>query len=114
GKPLLAVEHPAVAVPTRARRELRGIGAGGVALGHEKRRAHVAGEQRLEVALLLLGGARERQDLRVARIGGLTAERVRCVEGGSEDLVEEPELDLAVPLSAELGRQVAGPQVLAP
>src|SRR5205807_9338998 len=59
---------------------------------------------------LLLLRSGEREDLRVAAVGGLAAERVRRERRGSEDLVHEAELELAEPLAAELGIEVRGPQ----
>src|SRR3984893_4218064 len=64
----------------------------------------------MEEAVLLFGGARNREDLGVARVGRLAAERIRREERGPEDLVHQPELQLAEALAAELGVEVCGPQ----
>ena len=47
---------------------LRGVAAGDVRLGHRERGADLAGEQRLEPLLLLLGRAEHVQDLHVAGV----------------------------------------------
>ena len=101
--PVALVEHG-------ARLERRRVGAGDAGLGHRERRAQVAGEQRVQPAVLLLLGAGERDELGVAGVRRLVAERARRVRRRAEDLVHEPELDLAEALAAELGRQVRGPQ----
>ena len=106
----MAVDHELVALADRARLQQRRIRPGGVRLGHRERRADVAGQQRLEPALLLLGRAGEREDLRVPRVRRGVAERQRRDDARAEDLVQQAELDLAVALPAELGRQVGGPQ----
>jgi hypothetical protein len=85
-----------------------------VRLGHRVAREHLTVEQRLEVALLLLGRAVVGDDLGVAGVGRLAAEHDRGPLRPAEDLVEQRQLELAVALAAELGAQVGGPQVLAP
>ncbi len=106
----MAVDHPLLAVAHGARLQLRRIGAGRVRLGHAEGAAQVAGEQRMQPAILLLGRAGHREDLRVARVGRGVAERQRRDRRGAEDLVHQPEAHLAHALAAELGRQVGGPQ----
>ena len=64
----------------------------------------------MQEAVLLFGGARDREDLGVARVGRLAAERTGREERRSEDLVHQPELQLAEALAAELGVEVCGPQ----
>src|SRR6476646_7554585 len=64
----------------------------------------------MQVALLLLLAAGQRQDLRVAGVGRGVAERQRRDRAGAEDLVHQPELDLAEPLAAQLGIEVRRPQ----
>ncbi len=54
------------------------------------------------------------QQLGVARVGGVVAEDHRSVGGLAEDLVHEPQLDLAEATTPELGREVGGPQPPAP
>jgi hypothetical protein len=70
----------------------------------------VAGEQRVQPTLLLLLAPGQREDLAVARIRGLVAERERRDRRGAEDLVHEAELDLAEALAAQLGVQMRGVQ----
>jgi hypothetical protein len=108
-EPLLAVDHPLIAVAPGARREQRGIGAG-VRLGHRITRGDLAIEQRLEIALLLLRSSIVGEDLGVARVGRLTAEDRRRPGGAPEDLVHQRELELAVALPAELLAEVTGPE----
>ena len=50
------------------------------------------------------------EDLGVARVRRLTAEYHRRALGATENLVHQPQLDLAVALAAEFGAQMAGPQ----
>src|SRR5690242_21300956 len=67
----------------------------------------------MEPALFLSLTAVLGQDLEVAGVGGLVAEDDRPPDRGALDLVHEAELHLSVTLSAELGRQVRRPQLLA-
>ena len=107
----MPVEHVAVAVAHVARvTSCVGSEPGVSGSVIENAAADLAGEQRIQPALLLLRRAREREDLAVARVGRLAAEHGRRVDRGPEDLVHQPELDLAEALPAELGRQVRGPQ----
>ena len=99
-----------VAVAHGARAQLRGVRAGRVGLGHAEGAAQVAGQQRMQPAVLLLGRAGQREDLGVAGVRRGVAERQRRDRRGAEDLVHQAEADLAHALPAELGRQVGGPQ----
>ena len=93
-----------------ARRQQRRVGAG-ARLGHRERRAEVAGEQRVQPALLLLVGAGQREDLGVARVRRLVAERDRRVAASVPRIsCMSPRLDLAEALAAEVGREVRRPQ----
>ena len=114
GEPLVPVEDVAVAVADCAGPELGRIRAGGVGLGHRERGPDLAVEQRVEPALLLLVGARERDDLAVTRVGCLAAEHGWRVDRRAEDLVHQPELDLPEALAAELRREVRSPQAPLP
>ena len=64
-EPLVAVDDPLVAVAHRARPQRRRIGAGNLRLGHREERAHLARDERLEPALLLLLRAEVPEDLAV-------------------------------------------------
>jgi hypothetical protein len=108
----VAVDDPVVAVAHGAGLEHRRIRSGGVGLGHAERRFQVAGQERMQVALLLLRGAAHREDLGVATVRRGVSEHQRRQGAGTEDLVHQPELDLTVALAAELGIQVRGPQPL--
>ena len=112
GEPLVAVDHPVVAVAHRAGLEQRRVRAGGVGLGHGEAGLQVAGQQRVQVTVLLLRGPGHRQDLGVARVRRGVAEHERRDRAGAEDLVHQTELDLPETLTAELGIQVRGPQAL--
>ena len=90
---------------TARRLQLRRVRAGGLGLGHRERRLEVAGQQRVQPALLLLVGPGEREDLAVARVRRLALPNAFGANArGPEDLVHQPELDLAEALAAELGR----------
>ena len=106
-QPLMTHSSPSL---TARRRELRRVGAG-VRFGHRVAREHLAVEQRLEVALLLLRRAVVGDDLRVAGVGRLAAEDDRRPLRPAEDLVQQRELELAVALATELGAEVRGPQL---
>ena len=114
GEPLVPGDHVVVAVAHGARLQLRRVAAGGLGLGHREGRFEVAGEQRLEPALLLLGRAGQREDLGVARVRRLAAERIGRERRGAQDLVHQPELHLAEPLPPELGIEVRRPQAALP
>ncbi|PQM45975.1 hypothetical protein C1Y40_03853 [Mycobacterium talmoniae] len=111
GKPLLAVEHPAVTVPLRAGDEQAGIRAA-LRLGHRITRRDRPVEQGCQIAGLLLVGAEHCQDLGVARIRCLTAEYRRRPARPAQDLVEQRQPHLSVALPAEVGGQVRRPQAL--
>ena len=112
GEELPAVDDPLVAVLDGARLEQRGVGAR-VGLGHRVAGEQLAVEQRLEVALLLLGRAVVGDDLGVAGVRRLAAEHDRRPLRPPQDLVQQGQLELAVALAAELGTEVGGPQPLA-
>ena len=112
GEPLAAGDDVLVAVPDRAGLEQRRIRAGRVGLGHGERRLEIAGEQRMEIALLLLRGPREREDLGVARVRRGVAERQRGDGRAAEDLVHQAELHLAEALTPEFRVEMGGPQAL--
>ena len=104
----------AVGLADCSRAELRRVGARGVRLRHRERRFQLTVQEWEEPALLLLRCAGERDDLAVAGVGRLAAERVRREDRRAEDLVHQAELDLAEALTAELGRQVSRPEALLP
>ena len=110
GEPLVPIDDPLVTVQHGGRRHVHGVGARVLGLGHREGGEDLLVEQRVEPLPLLLLGAKERQHLRVAGVGGVVAEDDRPPERGALDLVHEPELDLAHALAAHLGRQMGGPQ----
>ena len=110
GEPLLAADDPFVAVAMRLAGELAGIGPG-LGLGHGVGRGDLPVEQRLQVRRLLLVGAVVGQDLGVSGVRGLAAEHRGGERAAAQDLVHQGQLHLAVPLAAEVGPDVAGPQI---
>ena len=68
GEPLMAIDDVIIAVAIDARGQLGRIRAGDLGLGHADAGADLAGEQRLEPRLLLLGGAELREHLHVAGV----------------------------------------------
>ena len=109
GEELPPVDDPIAAVLDGPGGELRRVGTG-VRLGHRVAGEDLAAEQRAEVPLLLLGRAEVGDDLGVPGVGGLAAEDQRSPLGAAEDLVEQRQLDLPVPLAAEFGAEVGGPK----
>ena len=99
--------------PSRSARvgEERGVGAR-PRLGHREAGPQLAGQQRLHPLPLLLVGAADGDELRVARVRRLVAEDARRVDAGTEDLVHQAQLHLAEPAAAHLRRQVGRPQAL--
>ena len=70
GEPLLAVEHPLVALELGVERQVGGVGGGDARLGHDVGGADLALQQRLQPLLLLLGRAVALDHLHVAGVGG--------------------------------------------
>jgi len=104
---------PLVAVLHRRGGELLGVRAG-LGLGHRITGEDLAVEEGQEAFLLLLLGPVVGDDLGVAGVGRLGPEHDRGPLGHPEDLAEQGQLDLAVPLAAQLRAQVGGPQVVIP
>ena len=77
GEPLLAVEHPLVAVELGVHGDVGGVGGGHPRLGHDVGRADLAVEQGLQPLLLVLGRAVALQHLHVAGVGGGAIEGLR-------------------------------------
>ena len=80
-------------------------------LGHRVGGDDLVVEQGLQETRFLLVRAVVGEDLRVARVRRLAAEDDRRVRRSAEDLVHQRQLDLAVTLAAEVGSQVAGPEL---
>ena len=93
----------------RGRGEHLRVGAA-LRLGHREAGDDAVVEQRLQVALLELGGAVVGQDLAVAGIGCLRTENDRRAFRPAEDLVEQRQLHLAVAGTAEMRAEVGRPQ----
>ena len=110
GEPLVPVDDPVVAVAHRARLQQRRVRArrvGSVIENADLRSPASSGCSQRSFCSRRPG---EREDLAVAGVRRLVAERVRRERRGAEDLVHQPELDLAEALAAELGVEVRGPQ----
>jgi hypothetical protein len=93
GEPLLAVDHPLIAVSFGIGLEQVRVAAA-LRLGHRERREHVLVEQRLEPPLLLLAGAVGREDLHVPGVGRRGAEHRRRPGIAADHLVEQGQLEL--------------------
>ena len=109
--PLLAFDHPFIAFARRLAGELFWIRTG-LRLRHREARNDFAVEQRLQVALLLLRRAEQRQDFGIAGIGRGATEHRRRPRRAADDFVHERELELPVTFAAELRRQMTRPQPL--
>ena len=97
GEPLVAVDHPLVAVELARATQARRVGARGLRLGHREAGADVAVEQRLEPALLLLLGAVLGEDLHVAGVGRRAVEDHRRDAAAAHQLAEHPVLPVGQP-----------------
>ena len=109
-EPLVRVDHPLVAVALGSPAQQRRVGAGHLRLGHAEEGAHLAGDERLQEPLLLLVGAVEVEDLRVARVRRLAAEDQLRDEAAADLLVEVGVLEEAAARAARLRRQVRRPE----
>jgi hypothetical protein len=110
GEPLVTVDHPLVPVAPRARLQRRRVGAGLVGLGHREERADLAGDEREEPALLLLGRAEEMEDLGVARVGRLAPEHELGVGRAADLLVQVRVREEPATGPPGLGRDVRRPE----
>ena len=112
GEPLLAADHPVVALTHGAGLEHFGVGAA-LWLGHGEARDDLVIQERLQKAALLLGRAVVGKDLGIAAVGRLAAEYCGAILRAPQDFVEQGELDLAIALAAQFGAQMTGPQLAA-
>ncbi len=112
-EPLLALDHPLVAVAPGRGGEERGVGPA-LGLGHRVARRDATFEKGLEEPFLLRRRPVVGQDLGVARIGRLAPEDARGEGGAAQDLVHVGQADLPITLAPELGGQVGRPQALGP
>jgi hypothetical protein len=110
GEPLAAVDHVVVAVAHGGAGSWVGLLPGLCGLGHREAAADVAGEQRLQEAIVLLGGAVGVEDLHVAGVGGLAVEEIVAERGGAQDLADEAVVEQREAEAAEALRHLREPQ----
>ena len=113
-KPLVAVDHPVVAVAHGPRTERRRVRARHLGLGHREEGADAAADQRVEPAVLLLVRAEHVQDLRVARVGRLAAEDQLPPDGETDLFVQIRVVEEPGAGAARLGRHVRRPETELP
>ena len=80
-EPLVAVDHPVIAVQPRLGLDQGRVGAGYVGLGHREAGARPPVAERLQVLLLLLVRRPVQQGVHVALVGGLAIEGERSEPG---------------------------------
>ena len=109
-EPLVAVDHPLVAVLVGVRADQRGVRPGHLGLGHGEAAHRPALAQRPEVALLLLVGGPVEQRVHVALVGRHAVEHERP-EGRLGRLgLHHRQLDVPEAHAAPLGGHVRQPQ----
>ena len=112
GEPLVAVDHPLVALADGAGLNRAGVRPGVVGLGHGEARLHGPLDQREQPLLLLLLRPVLGQDGLVARVGRHHAEERGRADGVGQDLVHVGVGHEVDAHAAVLGRQVGRPQPL--
>ena len=110
-RPLITQSPPDLSARVSSRVGIRACAPGSVMLNPDRTSPARSGK---EVSLLLFGSADDREDLGIACVRHLVAERSRCQRARSDDLVHEPELHLAEALTTELWPKVGGPTTHAP
>ena len=115
GEPLLAVQHPVVAVAHGGRLHAGGIGSRRL-LGHREADPDVAVDERPEVALLLLLGAvlDEREHRRVLRAHAVQCPRRQHREGATDLDLHDGVGQVAETHAAPLHGDERAPQALGP
>ena len=109
GEPLLAGDHPLVAVSHGPAREVVGIGSA-LGLGHRVGGRDLPGQQGTQVPLPLLAGAVVGQISALPRVGGLAAEHDLGPQRAPQNLVHEGQPHLPVSGPAQLRPEVTSPQ----
>ena len=109
-EPLVAVDHPVVAVAYRARPERRRVGARHFGLGHREERANAASDEWEEPPLLLLVGAEQVEDLGIAGVRRLAAEDQLAPDGAADLLVQVGVVQEAGAGAARFRRHVRRPE----
>ena len=88
GPPFAAIDDVVVAVAADFGADVGGVGGSDVGLGHGKAGANVPFHQRLQPALLLLGGSVADDCFHVAGVGRRAIERLRADRRASHDLAQ--------------------------
>ena len=111
-EPLVAVDHPLVAVLRRGRADDGRVGAGEERLGEGERAGDLAAEVGPQPALLLRLGCAVGQQLHVPAVGCLHAEDRHRHHAAADDLRHQRQLQLPEPGAAELRIEERAPQTL--
>ncbi len=109
-EPLVAVDHPVVAVTDRARAQCGRVRTGNIRLGHREERTDVARDERTEPALLLLARPEVVKDLGVAGVGRLAAEDELAEARAADVLVQVRVVEEAGAGAASFGWHVRRPE----
>ena len=109
GKPLLAIDHPVIAVQFRAALEHLRVRAG-MRFGHGEAGDDFSIEQWLQKARLLCLGAVVRKDFRVACVRRLTAENDGSESRATKDFIHQAQLQLPVARPTQFRTQMTRPQ----
>ena len=110
GEPLLAVQHPLLALGSGLHGDVGGIGGGDARLGHDVGRADLALQQRLQPLLLVRWGAVALQNLHVAGVGCGAVEGLRRQARPAHLLGEVRIFDGRQPVALVGGREPEVPQ----
>src|SRR5262245_16429299 len=112
-EPLMAADHPAVALLLSAGTDHAGIGAAaGRGLGHRKSRAHFALDDRAQPLVLLRRRADQRQHIHIAVIGRRAIEHDRAEDRAVRLLIHRGPADDRQTHAAEILRCLRRPQAL--
>ena len=111
-EPLVAVDHPVVAVLDGLRLDERRVGAGDLGLGHREAGAGAALGERAEVALLLVGRRPVEERVHVALVRRLGVDHERADAGAAGLGGDERHRGRAEAHAVPLGGQVRVPEAL--
>src|SRR4029079_8094034 len=113
-EPLLAVDHPLVAVGDRTRAQQGGVRARDLRLRHREERARAPGNERLEELFVLLRRPELVQNLGVSGIRRLTTEDELRPVRSADLLVEAGVVEKTLAGSSGFRRHVRAPKALPP